>query len=85
MTGKDYPSPLVDITDVAISFPAIPEWAVVRETLLNTIDQIFDRGFEVVLLDGRESSGKTFALAQFCLRHYGAAFSLFLKPSSEVA
>lgn len=76
---------LADITDIALTFPSFPDWMVQRENMLHTIDQIFERGYEVVLLDGEAESGKTVALSQFCQRHSMYAFSLFLRPSSKLA
>jgi hypothetical protein len=76
---------VVDIADVSLTFPTLPDWTVDRENNLQTIEQIFERDHELILLDGSEGSGKTFALALFCRRHATAAFSIFVKPASDLA
>ena len=76
---------IIDIADVSLTFPTLPDWTVDRENNLQTIEQIFERDHELILLDGGEGSGKTFALALFCRRHATAAFSIFIKPASDLA
>jgi len=76
---------LAEISDLSLGLPALPSWTVIRDNLLHTLDEIFSRDYDAVLLDGEHGSGKTVALAQFCARHPKSSFSLFLKPASEVA
>ena len=76
---------VTDISDIALTFPSLPAGTVHRDNILHTIDQIFDRNYDVVLLDGAPESGKTVVLAQFCVRHRRNSFSLFLRPASELA
>ena len=76
---------LASIADFSLTFPAMSDWHVNRENILQTIEQIFQREYDVLLLDGAGGAGKTIALAQFCQRNFDSSFSLFVRPASEIA
>ncbi len=67
------------LCDISLDFPPVPGALVPREHILQLIEDRFDVA-PVVIVDGKESSGKTTLLAQFALRHPNTSISLFVRP-----
>lgn len=76
---------VVDLTVICQSFPETPTPLIDRENFLDTIDALFERGTELIVVEGAEGIGKTTLLAQFATRHANHTFSLFVRPASRWA
>ncbi|MGE1049644.1 hypothetical protein ACQGSX_27690, partial [Bacillus sp. GMs2/1] len=75
-------SQLMDLNTVSNTFQRPDKNFIVRDNLLEVIDNLLVQN-DLVLLDGEDELGKTVLLQQYCERHYDDAISFFVKPSSR--
>lgn len=76
-------SEVMDLTAACGSFPELPARQVVRDNILDTIEEIFSGDTRLIVVEGIEGIGKTTLLAQYAERHPQHALSLFLNPVSR--
>src|SRR4051794_35371441 len=76
---------VIDLTVVAQTFPSAPRPEIIRDKILDTIDDLFASGTHLVLVEGSEGIGKTTLLSQFVRLHPLNTISLFIRPASRWA
>lgn len=72
---------LMDSNIISRTFPEINHLLINRDNNLESIENLFDSGAKIVVVDGPEIIGKTTLLYQFCRRHPDEVISYFLKSS----
>lgn len=78
-------SEMMDVSAVCRSFPQLLTPRVERKNVLETIEDIFKSGAQLVAMEGEEGIGKTTLLAEFALRHNMHTIALFVRPTSRLA
>jgi hypothetical protein len=68
---------------ISTTFPELPNNCVSRDHLLDSLEDIYESGYDTILVDGPLGSGKTILLAQFAIRHANQSFSAFVRASSR--
>lgn len=74
---------VVDLTIISQTFPKMSGLQIQRQNILVRIDDIFNEGTELVVVEGMDGYGKTTLLAQFVKKHPNHAISIFIKPISR--
>lgn len=74
---------LAGTTHVNATFPALPSNCLNRDHVLDQLEDIFATGYDTILVDGPEGSGKTSLLALFARRHAMTSISAFVRASSR--
>jgi ATP/maltotriose-dependent transcriptional regulator MalT len=73
----------IGLTKVAQNFPVLGSPIICRDNILDTLDQSFASGLDLVVLEGPDGAGKTTIAAQFAERHAECAICLFLRSTSR--
>jgi hypothetical protein len=73
---------IMDTTQICRNFPDEPPQEILRESFIDTINQLFEK-HSIVLVEGREGIGKTTLLAQFARQFAGSAISIFITPATQ--
>lgn len=76
---------LATVLDIAATVPPAPSPLVDRQNMLDTVDQMFTSGVEVVCVEGDDGIGKTTLLLQAALRHSGSCACLYIRSVSRLA
>lgn len=66
-------------------FPTLPERAVERQHVIETMLGMFTEDCPVVFVEGEDGCGATTLLAQFCLAASAPCFHVFIRPHSRFA
>jgi hypothetical protein len=72
---------IVDLTKISTDFPELKEPQILRDNLIDTLDDMLE-SLDLVIVEGKEGIGKTTLLAQFAKRHESQAISIFISPTS---
>ncbi len=83
MTQENEASTLIRHLDEFV--PVLPEPCIGRESILDTLDGMFEEGNDLIVLEGPEGRGKTVLASLFARRHITSAFAVFLKTGSKYA
>jgi hypothetical protein len=73
---------VVDCTILSTSFPGPLKHEILRDSVLNGIEDYFASDIVLVTLEGRQDVGKTRVVSQFAQRHNNSCVSLFVRPNS---
>lgn len=76
---------IVDLPELSLHFPLPPEHEMVRDNVLNTIENILRSPCKAMVVEGPEGSGKTTLLSQFVRRHRTSALSLFISAGNRLS
>jgi len=76
---------LMDLSAVCRSFPELPDPQILRDNVLDAIEDVLRGTTQIVVVEGVEGIGKTTLLAQFVQRQPRRAFSVFIRPTSRWA
>jgi hypothetical protein len=74
---------IVDLTQISANFPRLTQPVVDRQNLVDTITTVFERGVDVLTLEGEDGYGRTTLAAQFAAFHHDSALSVFLTSTSK--
>ena len=72
-----------DITNIAFTFPQAPVEEIRRDSLIQTIDDTFKEGANVVIVEGGDGIGKTTLLMQFVNDHRFNSVCYFISPQDR--
>lgn len=80
ITGSNERTEVVSTTDLSVTFPHVPSFAVYRSNVVHSVEKCLDSK-PVVYVTGPPGIGKTTVLAQFA-QNTRTSVSVFLKPES---
>lgn len=72
-----------ELTSVIQTVPPVPDPEIVRENFIYTIQDLFNLGSTVVIVDGADGTGKTTLLFQFAKSHPTRTLCIFASSSSR--
>ena len=70
-------------TKISSTYPKITNLLISRENMLETIEEYFHEGHEVVLAEGAEGIGKSTLLYHFCENNIDNVITLFIRKSNK--
>jgi translation initiation factor RLI1 len=73
---------IVDLTKVSIDFPELKEPQILRDPMIDTLEDMLE-SLDLVIVEGKEGMGKTTLLAQFAKRHKSCTISIFINSTSR--
>lgn len=73
---------VMDTTKICSNFPPTPQQEILRESLIDTINQLFEK-HSLVIVEGPNGIGKTTLLAQFAKQRPDTSVSIFLTPATK--
>jgi len=76
---------VMSLIKVSNTFPNLEQPQIVRENLLNQIEDLINEGNSIIVINslGKEQSGKTTLLAQFAQHYPDETISIFINPNSK--
>lgn len=74
---------ILDLPAISTTFPRTVEHEIIRDHILDSIDENFGHLHQVVLVQGKSDIGKTTLLKQYCERYNHECISLFIRASSR--
>jgi len=74
-----------NVIDISQTIPKLIEDPIPRNNLIQTIDMLFNKGIDVVALEGDEGCGKTVTLRQFCEKYPNNTISLFVGNTNSLS
>ncbi len=67
------------------SFPKTVEPEIFRHLIIDTFLKIFEKGIELIVVEGDEGIGKTVIMSQFARKYSDVTLSLFIRSTSKMA
>ncbi|RIV20565.1 ATP-binding protein [Fibrisoma montanum] len=73
---------VISLRDFSISYNSLNnDFSVVRENLIDDIEELTKRGYKIIIIEGNEGSGKTNLLLQYSKKYNQNTFTYFINPS----